>query len=464
MATSSLPLSSLFDVTVSVEPQAPASPQFNQALIVGTSVNIPSVGANSRVKQFTGPTIVAQMIAFGFDPASPEVLAATAYMAQSPQPNYLWVGRQDLTALASITIDAGGTDYVVGDVVGIVKSGASAGFAKVTTVAAGVVTGIAVIQGQQGTGYAVASDLATTGGTGTGLTVNITAIGETPLQAVQACRVASYQWYLVYAIAAVDADNIAITEYAQTATPQMQVFFSTQAAGVLTNAPGNICATLQEGLYNRYQCIYSTTQSGLAPNNAYIAAALMGVGMGRNTGLAGSYFVLAYKQLITMTPEPLSLSQFNTLNSIAGNAYLSYASGSYSWYQTGVTGSGQFFDQILGLDMLASDLQFGEADLLNVLPSLPQTDSGQAQLIHVANQQCQLSVTRGFLAPGTWSGPQIINLVSGQALPNGYLCQSYPTATQQPADRAARKAMPIYIAILLAGSMQSLLIAVYVQQ
>ena len=42
--------------------------------------------------------------------------------------------------------------------------------------------------GQQGTGYSVATGLSTTGGSGTGLQVDITAIGESALQAAMACR------------------------------------------------------------------------------------------------------------------------------------------------------------------------------------------------------------------------------------------------------------------------------------
>lgn len=459
MATSTLPLSQLFDVTVSVQPQAPATPQFNQALIVGTSTHIP---AATRCVQFVGNTILAQMLTYGFQLTDPEYLAAVQYMAQSPQPNYLWIGRQVTSAILSISIGAAaGTGYTVGDVVTITQGGASGGTAKILTAPSGVPATFQLLT--QGSGYTVANNLATTGGSGTGLELDITAIGETALQAVVACRTTAIAWYLVYVIGAADADNIALVEYAQSATPQMQVFFTTTSVGVLTNATGNIFATLQTGKYNRYQGVYSTQQGGLAPNNAYFAAALMGVAMGLNTGLANSYFTLAYKQVIGMTPEPLTLSQFLTIQQIAGNAYVNF-NNAFSWYQNSITGSGQYFDQILGLDMLAADLQFGEANLLNSTPSVPQTDSGQAQLIHAANNACQLSVTRGFLAPGIWQGATIIKLSAGSSLPSGYLAQSYPIATQQPSDRAARKAMPIYIAIILAGSMQSLSIAVYVQQ
>ena len=694
MAQPTLPLSDLFSVTVTVSPQSPATPQFNQALIVGNSATIPNA---TRLVQFTGSTILAQMAAYGFSTMGSEYTAATQYVAQSPPPNYLWIGRQDTTALGTIAIDgrsvtdgamltshndlasatiafvsgdvgaavcvlgagsagadltttiasigsstlalltascstsvdgdtivigrgvtdgsmsssvtptylssstanfvsgdvgstvvvegagAGGVSlvatiasissstvavlnasclttvsgatvtigrsagdgqmataattllsntaafvsgdagstvivagagaagaplvttiasynnaksvtlttgasttvagaqtslgftgsgYAAGDEVAVTQAGASGGVVQVLTVGvSGQVLTAQVFSGAQGTAYTMANGLSTVAispSTGTGLKVNITAIGETPLQAVTACRIASPAWYLVYAIQAADADNIALVEYAQATAPQMQVFFTTTSTAVYNpNISTDIFSVLKAGSYNRYQGVFSTTQSGLAPNNAYLAAGLMGVAMGLNTGLANSNFTLAFKQIVGMTTEPLTLIQFLAIQAKNGNAYVNF-NNAFNWYQNSITGSGQYFDQILVIDMLAANLQYDEADLLNSLPSVPQTDSGQAQLIHVANQACQNSVTLGALAPGVWTGPTLIvgntTLAPGTSLPNGYLCFSAPIATQSSAARAARQAMPIYVAVILAGSMQSLVIALYVQQ
>lgn len=461
--TPTLPLSAIIAATVTVSPQSPATPQFNQALILGTSNHIPNA---TRLVSFSGPTILTQMLQYGFVNTDAEYLAAAAYMAQSPQPQYLIIGRQDVTAIATATIDAPGTGYTVGDVLGVTQSAASGAQIQVTSVGAnGVVTGIQVVYG--GTGYVVASALPTTGGTGTGFELTVTALGETPLQAVLYCRAASNAWYLVTALAAMDADNIAIAEAVQSMVPQAQLFFVTSSAGVLTGATGNIFSTLKTGNYNRYQGIYATTQGGLAPNNVYAAAALMGVAMGLNTGFASSYFTLAFKQLTTIIPEPVTLLQYNKLQSLSGNVYVNF-NNAFNWYQTGLTGTGQFFDQILGLDMLASDLQYSIADLLNSSPSVTQTEVGQSQILHAANDACQQSVARGFLASGTWTGNTITvgntTLKNGQALPDGFLCFSAPIAQQSSADRSARKSQPVYIAVIEAGSMQSLMLAVYAQQ
>jgi len=78
--------------------------------------------------------------------------------------------------MATVTLGAGGTGYTVNDVLTVVQSGASGGTVTVTSVNAGVITGISLTTG--GTGYSIADGLAVTGGTGANATINITAIAD----------------------------------------------------------------------------------------------------------------------------------------------------------------------------------------------------------------------------------------------------------------------------------------------
>lgn len=464
MAVATLPLSPIVNVTVNVAPQAPPTPTFNQGLIVGTTNVIGSVtGSNQRLRQYN---TLAQISADGFQTTDPEYLAAEKYFGQSPAPQIIWIGRQDLTALGTVGIDNAGTGYAVGDIVLVVKVGGSLGQLQITTVgASGAVTGLATVPGFMGTGYSIGTSVTTTAvtGTGTGLLVDLTTVGETPLYAVQQCRDASPNWYLVCALAAEDTDHVAIATYAQAATPQLVYFYTTSSDSALNGTTGNVFSLIKAQLLSRAFGIYSTTQQGLAPLNLYSQAAAMGVAMGRNTGLAGSYFTMDLKTLVGITPEPLTLTQIGTINGNFGNVYLSYAN-SYQILQNGTVGSGQFFDQILNLDMVASDMQFSVMNLLTSVGAIPQTDAGQSSIINVVNQACARSVARGFISAGTWTGQTILNLTAGTALPNGYLSQSAPFSTQSTSDRAARKSMPIYVAIILSGAIQSVTIGVFVQQ
>ena len=74
---------------------------------------------------------------------------------------------------------AGGTLYVIGDVLTCAVGGAGAQFVVTGIAAGGIVTSIALINAGTTTGYTVATGQATTGGTGSGCTISITAVGPT---------------------------------------------------------------------------------------------------------------------------------------------------------------------------------------------------------------------------------------------------------------------------------------------
>ncbi len=156
-------------------------------------------------------------------------------------------------------------------------------------------------------------------------------------------------------------------------------------------------------------------------------------------------------------------SQINVIEGNNGNLYLSYAN-SYTWLEQGVVADGQFFDEILNLDMLGSDIQYSCVNLLVDNPAIMQTNPGQGQILNVVNGACGRSAARGFISGGIWEGVKILDLSPGDAIPNGYRSQSPAYATQSKANRAARQSMPVYVAIIESGAVHSILIGVYVQQ
>jgi hypothetical protein len=72
-------------------------------------------------------------------------------------------------------------------------------------------------------------------------------------------------------------------------------------------------------------------------------------------------------------------------------------------------------------------------------------------------------VTRGFLAPGVWTGNTVGKLSAGTSLPKGYLIQAQPFATQSAGDQQARKGMPVTVSVITANAIQSISIGVTVQ-
>lgn len=473
-SVATLPLSEIVNVTVTVSPISPPTPQFNQGLIVGPSTVIPSTGVtNSRIRQYA---TLPQMLAEGFTPSSPEYIAAQIYFSQ-PGTTFLWVGRQDLTSMTAVNAHIGnvGSGYVVGDNVLVIHAGASGGYVTVTGIGVGGSVAsivVATINGvlADGTGYVISNGNTTTGGTGAGLEVDITAVGETPLIALQVCRQVNYQWYACMVTDAVTADHLAIAAWAQGIVPAVYYHYGTSDAAVLNNTAGNVFSAMFAQSYKHVLGTYSTVQGGAFPNNIYIGAATMGVMMGLNTGLANSYFTMAYKQLVGIAPEPLTQTQVNNIAGVPGqstgnngNVYVNFGN-AYNVLIQGREPAGTFADETLNLDMLASDIQYSLMNLITENNSIPQTDPGQTLLLHQVNQAAQRAVVRGYIGPGTWEGEQLLNLATGDNLPAGFLTQSPAYATQAPADKAARKSMPIYLALNEAGAVQSIAVGIVVQR
>lgn len=462
-----LPLSSIVDVVVSISPIAPSPPQFNQGLILGVSTVIPSYGTNSRVRQYTE---LSQMLTDGFTLSSPEYIAASLYFSQNPAPLVVWIGRRDITGTSVVALTsfpAAGTGYVVGEILNVIEGGALGAQIQVTTIGgSGAVTAAIILQG--GTAYTGTGPLTTTStnGSGSGCTVDVTLGNEGTVQAFQYCRNASYVWYGCYnATPGTNAaQHEAVAAWAETAAPPTFYFFDTSDADVPTTATTDVFTNLQANNYNRVIGFYSTDQSGVYPNNDYMGAAVMGYALGANTGLANSAYTLMFKSLVGVTWEPLTPTQIGNIFSKNGNAYLNYANGAYIFMQRGILPDGQWFDEIINLDVTIANIQFGVMDLLTENTKIPQTDPGQTLLIHAVNQALAQAASVGFLAGGIWAGETILGIVPGTPMPLGYLCVSPPYSSQSPADRQARKAMPIYACIIEAGAVQSVTIGVYVQR
>jgi hypothetical protein len=457
MATSPLSLSPIVSISVSVSAQPALSPAYNQGLIVD---NWPVIANATRVMQFSSLTGILQA---GYTAVQPAYLAAQAVFAQTPAPSYVWLGLQDTTAISTLIIDAIGTGYVVGDVLTIIQGTAHGATAKVTSIGtSGTITGLTVQT--QGTGYTAAVGLLTSGGTGSGATVTVTAIGESLLQAVTACRSASSNWYGVYCCGAVHADIVAIAPFIEAAQPPSTFFFNDAEAAVPAGTAGNVFLALQSEKLNRTIGIYSTTQSGAFPLNAYAGAALMGVATGLSTGLPGSYYTLMFKQLAGIATEPLSQTQYTNCLAENANVYVSQGfNNAFQIFQPGCMSSGQFYDQTFNRDFLVSSLQFEIVDELISQPEVPQTNSGQQRLLQAANAALTTSASIGYISAGTWTGAQILTIGPGSPLPNGFLAQSAGYITQAPSAHAARQAMPVQIAYIEAGAIQSVAVTVAVQ-
>lgn len=83
---------------------------------------------------------------------------------------------------------------------------------------------------------------------------------------------------------------------------------------------------------------------------------------------------------------------------------------------------------------------------------VPQTDEGITDLLTNVEASLAQGAENGLIAPGVWGGDGFGALNTGDTLTKGYYVYSPPIAQQAQAEREARKAPVMQVAIKLAGA------------
>ena len=412
MATSSLPVSSLVNVTVNLSAAPAQSQSLTNLLILGTS-NV--IDTNTRVRNYSTLTAVAA----DFGTTAPEYFAADEWFAQSPQPTTLSVGRWAQTATSGsligslvpaanqvlavwnaitnggfeITID-GSTSIISGlnfssatnlnGVASIITSGISGAVAVwnsiyqnfvitsnstgtssevlfLTTNPAGGVTDISAMLGL------------TTSSSGAYSVAGIAA--ETALEAVVISdEQFGQQWYAVVVLGATDSDVLAIAPYIEGTNTKHAFGVTTQEAGVLTSTDtSNIAYKLKQLGLRKSVVQYSSS-------SAYAVVSLLARILTTDYNANNTVITLAYKQEPGVVAESINQTQLNNLIANNANVFVNYDNGT-AIIQPGVTSSGDFVDTIFGADWLAIAIQNTLFNLLYTSPTkIPQTNAGNGVL------------------------------------------------------------------------------------
>ncbi len=193
------------------------------------------------------------------------------------------------------------------------------------------------------------------------------------------------------------------------------------------------------------------------------AAALMGTAMGLELSHPDSAFSLCYKTVAGVQPSALTESEATAIRELGGNVYLTRGY-THLLLEKGTVASGARYDELLYLDEIADSLQNAAVTLLAENPDrLPQTDDSTAQFINRFTSVLMAFTDRGILASGAWRGADTGPLTCGDAVENGFTLWADSYDDQSDADRSAHKAVPVNVALLLAGSVESIVITVNVQ-
>lgn len=502
---SSLPVSRVINVSVQLTPAAAQAQSLSALLFLGTSTVIDTT---ERYRSYG--TLAS--VAADFGTGAEEYKAANRWFSQSPQPTNLLIGRFVNTAskggLRCGTLSAAQQlittwQAITTGQLRIVKDGgAPVNVSAINFAAAANMNAVAAAI-QAGTGFPAGVTVlwnsvynrfelesATLGATSaigflaaTGAGVDITAMmlgqqgqggylyaGLAAETAVAAAALfddmIGQQFYgLAYAGlvpgANAGADTtalLAVAAYVEGANAKHLLAITTQEAGSISAV-----STTDIG-YQLKQLAYKRTLTQYSSSAPY--AALSALARILTVDYEGSQtaITLKFKLEPGIVAETLTQTQANAVEAKNVNVFVNYNNGT-AILEQGVMASGDFVDTITFVDWLAVTIQ---RDLWNLLYSsntkIPQTDQGMQVLTTAVAARCTQGVNNGGIAPGVWNAGGFGKLKQGDYMDKGYYIYNAPTATQAQADRVARKAMPIQVAVKLAGAIHSADVSINVNQ
>lgn len=130
------------------------------------------------------------------------------------------------------------------------------------------------------------------------------------------------------------------------------------------------------------------------------------------------------------------------------------------------TGANGFFDEVFNELWFVNAIQTAGFNYLRQTNTkIPQTEAGMTGLKNAYAQVCVRGVNNGFIAPGAWTSPDVFgnpDLFKRNIEVSGFYVYSTPVAQQSKADREARKAPLVQIAVKTAGAIHSTDVMIYV--
>lgn len=467
---STLPLKPVVNVYYNLGPIASVRKGFNLGAILGSSTIITS---EQRGIVYNS---VDEMIEAGFENDSPEVLGAQVYFSATSKPSQLYVGRWVKESTYSKVYYQGpignGNQVTIGDTVYTVGDGTSETTTIANIVSAAETAGATTATSTETTLYILftASEAGSSGtptkllveqGTGSEVNAMVSESGEdqeTALEAIQACRESNSDWYAIAMTEVLqDSDILSIAAYVEATNNSIP---STYFANTSND---NVINGVEQNLFEKLKGLKYQRTIGTCSKQPYTHIGAMGYAMGQTRDTAGSHYTLDLKEIPGTLVDNFTSTQVSNIEGNYGNIYINRGS-YYDMYETGKVFSGAWYDEIIQLDKLVNNIQLNIMDILRSSSAIPQTNAGLARILSTIEAACRDAVKIGFVAPGQWTGDNILNLSTGDYLANGYLVQSESFENQSQADREARKAPYIYVALKLAGAIQSVVVQIDVNR
>lgn len=185
-------------------------------------------------------------------------------------------------------------------------------------------------------------------------------------------------------------------------------------------------------------------------------AAYTGRGFSVNFTGSNTSQTMNLKQLVGITPDSNITQTMYAAAEVAGiDCYVSY-DGVPSVFSTG---GNDFFDNPYSDLALKFALETAGFNFLRQTNTkVPQTETGMNGLKAAYSAVCDRFVRNGCVAPGSWNSSETFGdpeIFRENILNNGYYIYSLPIIQQDPAEREARKAPLVQIAIKRAGAIHT---------
>jgi hypothetical protein len=478
-----LAVNRVVNVNVSFAPLAVPLVNFDTLLVLGDS---DVVDSGEVMREYN----LLSEVAGDFGTTAPEYQAAALYFGQLPPPATLYIGRWALTPTKGsltggflsnsdkliskwtavttggfkITLD-GGTEKVIGPInlSAVVNLNGVASAVQAALVTAGVTGATCTYNGQQflirsgTTGPTSSVSFASAPLTGGDLSAQMyltaslaerTAVGlaaETPVACL--ARVDGRGWYAATFAASrplTDPEHLANAAYIEGA--EMHLY------GLTSNASNVLDPVSTADLASQLSLAeYFRTVGQWSAQTPFAISSFFGRAFTTNFEGSNTTITMKFKIQPGVTPEVLSATQASTIEAKRFNVYVLYENGAAITEQ-GVVSGRAWFDEIHGTDWLANRVQ---TDLFNILyqsPKIPQTNPGVQILVAGTEGALSQGVINGLMAPGRWNAPGFGTLSYGDYMGKGWYTWANSVDDQPQAEREARIAPLIQVAIKLAGA------------
>jgi Protein of unknown function (DUF3383) len=272
---------------------------------------------------------------------------------------------------------------------------------------------------------------------------------ETPADALDACSAMASFYGVVLTKEFTDADALLAAEWVQAQTMLMG-HATGDANSKVAAVDTDFCAEAAARGYDRVATSYHEPQN----LSDYLMVSALARELAVDFTQPSSAITMKFKVCPGVAVSNLNINDKNALDSKHANYYAMF--GSVPMFAEGWCASGLFIDLRHGLDYMAKHLADSAFMGMYAAPKIPQTDKGLTYLVGLLEIAMEDMVNSGFLAPGTWNGTGINNVVNtGEFLTKGYKVVPATIASQSEADRQARKAPPVTIACKAAGAFHS---------